>query len=398
MFRHKFRSITSKYLTSLLIFLLIAFYVYHDITKWSIMKSLGAQGPILYVDSSTVLHFSRCFENIGVGVFLSGETCSNWNYSASILRLLGILELQNTSEKLIGRLFTYSLLLTFCILVYLVRGYSVAQVTLFLGLISPPVWLLIERGNFDSVIYLLVFLSALIYAQGYRIFPILLISISSILKFYTLPVLFLTFVKSRGLYIKLFNSIAILVSIVIITRDLRLLDKNNIIQAGNNHFGLKIIGNYLGKLGIEINLEVQYFLSGFLFVICIIIAYLVVLRVPFVHFVSANLSMLKFLHLFSFVVFISIYLIGLSVDYKLIFVMATAPFLIIHSHRKLQYLVSLLFLVSVWFTYLTGFFQTIGDFALQIYMAIQVIFVLQTNKLQPHVTSAFYKIFLKIKQ
>lgn len=390
-FRYKLRSIISRNLTFLLLFLLIVFYAYHDITKWSIMKFLGAQGPILYVDTSTVLYYSRCFENIGVSVFLSGDSCSNWNYGTSILRLLAFLELQTTDAQLIGRVLTYSLLLIFCVLVYLARGYAVAQVTLFLGLISPPVWLLMERGNFDSVIYMLIFLSALIYARGYKVSPILLVSISSILKFYTLPLLFFILVRSRGAYIKIFNLIALLVCFVIIFRDLQLLDKNNIIQAGNNHFGLKIIGNYIGKLGIEVNLETQYLISIFLFVVSLVIVYFLVLRSPFTNFVSANLLVLRFMHLFCFIVLVSIYLIGLSVDYKLIFVMATVPFLIIHSRRKLQYLISLLFLMSVWFTYLTGIFQTVGDFALQLYIAIQLVFVLQITSLKSFIKFALYK-------
>ncbi len=397
MLRHKLRKVASEYLTHLLIFLLTVFYTFHDITKWSIMKSLGAQGPILYVDSSTVLHYSRCFENIGIKVFLNGEICSNWNYSTSLLRLIGVLELQNTNEQLIGKMFTYFLLLSFCVLLYLLRGHSFAQVTLFLGLISPPVWLLIERGNFDTVIYLLIFLSALIYAQGYKIISILLISISSILKFYTLPLLFFIWIKSRGFYLKLFSSIIFLVSVVLIAFDLRLLDKNNVIQAGNNHFGLKIIGNYLGKLGIEIYLPAQYLLSGFFFFASIVITYLIVLRFPFVHLNNPNLSKLKILYLFNFVVFISMYLTGLSVDYKLIFAMTTAPFLIIHSQRKFRFLVLLLFLFSVWFTYLTGFFQTIGDFTLQIYMAIQIVFILQATNFQPRIRSIYVKSLKKFK-
>lgn len=391
MLRYKLRKIASKYLTHSLMFLLTVFYAFNDLNKWSIMKLLGAQGPILYVDSSTVLYYSRCFESIGVKVYLNGETCSNWNYSTSLLRLLGILELQNTNEQLIGRVFTYFLLLSFCVLLYLLRGHSFVQLTLFLGLISPPVWLLIERGNFDSAIYLIIFLSALTYALGYKKFSIMFISLSSILKFYTLPLLFCTLIKSRGFQLKMFSSITFLLSVLLIAFDLQLLDKNNIIQAGNNHFGLKIIGNYLGKLGLEIDLPAQYLLSSFLFFLSIVFAYLMVLKFPFVQLNNSNLSQLKILYGFNFVVFISMYLTGLSVDYKLIFAMATAPFLMIHSQYKFRFLVSLLFLVSVWFTYPTGFFQTIGDFTLQIYMAIQIVFVLHITKFGPQIRSIYVK-------
>jgi len=265
------------------------------------------------------------------------------------------------------------------------------QLTLFLGLISPPVWLLIERGNFDSAIYLIIFLSALTYALGYKKFSIMFISLSSILKFYTLPLLFCTLIKSRGFQLKMFSSITFLLSVLLIAFDLQLLDKNNIIQAGNNHFGLKIIGNYLGKLGLEIDLPAQYLLSSFLFFLSIVFAYLMVLKFPFVQLNNSNLSQLKILYGFNFVVFISMYLTGLSVDYKLIFAMATAPFLMIHSQYKFRFLVSLLFLVSVWFTYPTGFFQTIGDFTLQIYMAIQIVFVLHITKFGPQIRSIYVK-------
>ena len=43
-----------------------------------------------------------------------------------------------------------------------------------------------------------------------------------------------------------------------------------IVQAGYNHFGMKIIGNYLGKIGLNLNIFSAYILGAFLFLCCVL--------------------------------------------------------------------------------------------------------------------------------
>ena len=128
--------------TLVLSLLLIIFYLYQDLKKWQIIKLINAQGPFIYVDSSTVLYYANCFSSIGNEVFAAGTSCANWSYSAEILRFLNLVGATQSSTAFFGHFFTGSIVLTFVYFLYLSRNLRVAQIIMFMGFISPSVWLL----------------------------------------------------------------------------------------------------------------------------------------------------------------------------------------------------------------------------------------------------------------
>jgi hypothetical protein len=69
-------------------------------------------------------------------------------------------------------------------------------------------------------------------------------------------------------------------------------------------------------------------------------------------------------------------MVGLSVDYRLIFYLVSAPLLISVLESRLRFFVSLCYLIGAYFCYPFGVFQTIGDFALEIMAAFQLILLL----------------------
>ena len=136
------------------------------------MKFIKAQGPITYGDSNIVLSYASCFSRIGNEVFDAGTYCANWTYGSGILRFLNLIGATQNDTVFIGHIFTYLIVLTFVYYLYLARNFRFAQVILFLGLISPSVWLLMERANFDTLIYLMVFLSSILFLRNFEILSV----------------------------------------------------------------------------------------------------------------------------------------------------------------------------------------------------------------------------------
>ncbi len=385
--KFNYTRIDNSRLTLVLSIFLTIFYIYQDLAKWPLISFIKAQGPVTYVDSSTVLYYADCFSKIGNEVFAAGNTCANWSYGSGILRFLNLIGVNQGHTAFFGHFFTYSILLTFVYFLYLARDFRFTQITMFVGLISPSVWLLMERGNFDNLMYLMVFLSAILFRKGFEIIAIIFIFLSAIFKFYTLPLLLIPVLSSKKMYAKLVAIFALFLGTAIIFNEFKLIN-GNIIQAGNNHFGMKIIGNYLGKVGLKLNIVSAYFLGGFLFFICILL-FLFFLRKfePLLLHRQSFFEPIKSLYIFMSSTFLLCFVVGLSVDYRLIFYLVSAPFLITLFNPTLRFIVSGLFLIGAWFCYPSGIFQTVGDLALEFVAALGIIilrFSLLPRKCNPN--------------
>jgi len=369
----KISHISNNILTSILSLFLIIFYVYQDFTKWQIIKFIKAQGPILYVDSNTVLYYSSCFSRIGYKVFAAGTECANWTYGAGILRFLNLIGITQSNTVLVGHFFTYSIILTFVYFLYLSRNFRFAQITMFMGLISPSVWLLMERANFDALVYLMIFLVSVLFAKGFEIMPTIIVFLSATFKFYTLPLLLIPIQLSKKIHTKFLGILALFFGLIIIFNDYTLMN-GKIVQAGNNHFGMKIIGNYLGKIGIKLNIASAYVLGAILIFACILVIVSLLSKVEplFLHNELFPVQ-IKTFYIFMSSTFLLCFVVGLSVDYRLIFYLVSAPFLITLITSRLKFIISGVFLFGAWLCYPSGFFQTFGDFALDLIASLQII-------------------------
>jgi hypothetical protein len=362
--------------TLALSFSLVIFYLYQDFRNWPLMTFLKAQGPMTYVDSHTVLFYSRCFSQIGSGVFAADSICPNWGYGSGVLRFLSFFDTTEKHAALFGHFFTYSIVITFVYLIYVTRSSKFVQATLFMGLISPPVWLLMERANFDAIIYLMIFLAAVLFGKGYEAMPIILIFITATFKFYTLPLLLICVMLCKKISNKVLGILALVLGTIFAILDLNLMSVR-IIQAGNNHFGMKIIGNYLGKIGFELDILRAYLLGALLLTICVWLIYYLLSRYE-TTVLNHNLipAKVRSLYLFMSSAHLICFIAGLSVDYRLIFLLVSAPILIGLLTSRMRYFLAGFFLISAWLSYPAGILQTIGDLALEIVSAAQILFMI----------------------
>ena len=77
----------------------------------------------------------------------------------------------------------------------------------------------------------------------------------------------------------------------------------------------------------------------------------------------------------------------LTLCYRLIFYLVSAPFLITLFKPTLRFIVSGLFLIGAWFCYPSEIFQTVGDLALEFVAALGIIilrFSLLPRKYNPN--------------
>ena len=355
---------------------LVFFYLFQDFSSWPLINYVNAQGPFIYVDTHTVLIYASCFSQIGQAVFTEGVNCGGWTYGSGILRFLNFIGATQEHVDLIGHLFTYSIVFTFVYFLYLTRTIKFAQVTLFLGFISPPIWLIMERANFDALIYLMVFVSAILFTKNLEILSIVTLFLSALFKFYTLPLLIIPFILSKKVYTKLSSVVALIVGLSLILLDFSKMT-GVIIQAGNNHFGMKIIGNYLGKIGISINTYSSYLLGAFLLLVCIIFLFYTLRKYePAILQLQLFLDPIKTIFIFMSSTFLLCFVAGLNVDYRLVFCIASTPYLMMVLRSSLRYTVFVLFIIGCWLCYPFGIFQTIGDLALELVTALQLIVTL----------------------
>ena len=73
---------------------------------------------------------------------------------------------------------------------------------------------------------------------------------------------------------------------------------------------------------------------------------------------------------------LTVVIAGLSVDYRLIFFLVSAPILIGLLTSRMRYFLAGFFLISAWLSYPAGILQTIGDLALEIVSAAQILFMI----------------------
>ena len=365
----------STFLTRLFSILLVIFYGFQDFTQWPLMSKIGAQGGITYGDAHIVLTYADCYSNMGNSVFESGESCSRWANGSGLLQLLSFLGATNSLTNLFGHVFTYLLIFTFICFLCLLQYFKFAQVTLFLGLISPPVWLLMERANFDSLMYLLTTLSVLFFHKNYLFISVALVFLSSLLKFYTLPLLLLMFFMVKRTYNKAFILGATFLSMILVFMDFEKIQKFPH-TAGYNHFGMRIIGNYLGKIGLNVSTTTANIIGASVFLLCLILILVLILITRYNFRANYILGLQRTSFLFLSSVHISCFVAGLSVDYRLIFYLTSAPLIITYCENKLKIPIAGLYLLSTWLTYASGNFQPIGDFALGIMTSLIFIYFL----------------------
>jgi hypothetical protein len=336
---------------------------------WPQLRFWRVKGPGgQFEDLQGILVIGDCFKYIGNDVFKDNGGCTGYMYGKFLLQTFNVLHIREEHYRLFG--FVLLVLLSFS-LAFLFRAIDFKFNILFkLAIVfSPPIVLLAERGNFDIVIFLLVLLSATLFVRNLPELALIPILAASLMKFYTLPSLFAIAILRFRNTTRLVALIAATYASYLILQDLGRIAVG-FRQFWYAQFGMSVWGRYINEVGFfQLNETTINLLGIIIFGLTIYIVSRSS-RIPKDVLSSDNSAYqaknITFLLLFS--THIACFSLGMSYDYRLIFIVGATGALL-SSNCKLsdqQKRMTVALLTSlVWCSYNSGQLQIVGNVALE---------------------------------
>jgi hypothetical protein len=370
----------------------------HFLSNWWVFRISGTREIKIretsnFSDLEIIMSFLPCYRLIENDVYQTDdnfECHKGYMYGIMLLRVFNFLKLD---------LIPIGLVATFLLTIFLLGLGAVASSFtqknklhlwfVILIIFSPGTWLAIERANLDILIIFMLLVASQCLSRGFEISGILIVCFSSLLKFYTLPLVLVLIVISHRMKTKVLGSIAFLVILPMVVVDISAITNPGFPSTWYISFGVRSSGLYLNllleQLGLEKyllnSIEVQLLSYVIFSVACILIVKLNksnLLTFRKVLFDRSKFQTLRYpdnLVCIFGVTFISCYLAGMSFDYRLIFLgVAGVEFIRKSNLLNLKMKGKYFFLaVSLWFSgsflpstslILSGIFQVIGDIAI----------------------------------
>lgn len=313
----------------------------------------------------------------------SSETCTGFNYGTTLLILLSIFPING--DFYVAAALAIGVLAVFVLGYFLEKTYKLSFWQKFLvsaAIFSPGTYLLFERGNLDLVIFLLIVLAALLLGRGAFMPSYFVAVFATLLKFYALPlVIFVSFLSTSLKQ----RTLTVVMSVLTIAWVVVDYSRGHILPVyGPVQFGYPVLDHYFEWFGLS--LQPLPSLIGFLAPWLIWGVLVLIERRSGKGFradLSKSISNLQgdYAFLFTAITFCAMFFVGLSFDYRLIFLALAGVVLIIKSSFSPQVKVVLWgsLLIALWGSgaiggnfmfipdaikpFLVGGFQLAGDLA-----------------------------------
>ena len=357
------------------------FFAIQQSLNWPLLKFFGWRGPIVFWDTNAVLASVDCYSSVGLSVFKAadGDPCAGYIYGSNLLRFLTFLNLGEIRASFFGWTFLIFLAIIFGFLTFLLKPDGLYKASyLYPIFISPPIFLLIERGNFDSLIFIFFFTAVILHSYGFKFISFCIILTISTWKFYTYPLAILMLFAIKSAYLRFIGLALFFLGIIQALKDLSFIP-NISVAVADGSFGVLVWGSYLNRLSISID-----FLSSYVFGVAALLITLsillffkskIVLDTKVFSDIRAKQRFSSSLFQSSFVVFFSCYMVGLNYDYRLIFLItASIGFNLLGSDcQKSEFVQSLVWILTIacmWFSFNSNLLQPVGDFAIILLICI----------------------------
>jgi hypothetical protein len=164
--------------------------------NWPFIHLAGFRGFSRYIDLNSILKSADCFQENKLGIYsdISMSQCDGYMYGRELIFFIQNLELTPAATSILGTSLTLLAMVLISWLVLIAKSSNwLATIVIF----TPGLSLLLERGNFDVVVFILVTLAAIALNNNLNILTYSLLVASALLKFYTLPLLFLAVVLMK---------------------------------------------------------------------------------------------------------------------------------------------------------------------------------------------------------
>jgi hypothetical protein len=362
-----------------------------QLTTWIPLRYWKIWGGGNFIDSQQILQWSKCYETQGDLVFINQGECSGYIYGSTLLRILSSFQVELAATQFFGYFFMFILAITMSYKTNMFTKYREAPFILLI-LLSPPVLLLAERGNFDVLMFALIGSAGFLFEKNHQIWALVPLAIATLFKFYSLPLFLLFFLLNHNRKQKIVTfAVAATVSIRVIF-DLQLIQTS--FPSGHSwKFGVSIWSRYLTQLESSGTSEMVHNLSGFTILFLVFGATYFFLKKGKILNLPQNSSQRseRILFYLFLLTHISCFILGMSFDYRLIFI-STASVIYLKSLSPKNdldsRLVLVLTLIAVWLTYPSSGLEPIGDLATEVLTVILGIRFLQLLKLDLGVGNA----------
>ena len=349
--------------------------VFLDLTKWLPLRFWGATSGEHFVDTKQILNSVECLD---VNSKLhSSELCTSYVYGKTLLNILNLLHVNSSQTGLLGFIF---LGLLSAALGYVSFKSRITYSTFLVVILSPPILLLAERANFDILMLALVVSASILSTRGKQAFSMALLGLASAFKFYTIPLMFIGAIYAKKRLQKIFIiGVSGLLAYKIgheIFSSRKLMNPTDAVSYNNGQgFGFNIWAGYLprfkGFFPVD-NVLTGLAFSGFILML-ISVAAVAHLRTNN-YFGSISTVIHRNLYqLFEYLLIVhtSCYLAGVSIDYRLVFILsATLSYLgatkSVDTRSFERKLLLGLLIISLWCSYPSDGLQIIGDISLSI--------------------------------
>lgn len=408
----KKQNITVLYFS--LIFLTLTFLNY--LSDWWVFRVSGSSEVKIressdFADLMWIKSFVACYRKVGDSLYLYDENVPchlGYFYGSTLIKFFEMIKLDSVSIVWLGRVLT----ILFCIGL----GIIASKITTDKGshklfivflLFSPGIWLLLERANLDILIFLLLLIGNQLFSKGYEISGMLLIALSALFKFYTLPVLLVLIVITKKRITRIVGTLVTLLVFPKVLLDITSITNPGFPSTWYISFGIESIGLYINLFLEHVNqnrfilngLEVK--LLGYVTLILAVILFSKFGRIQIKSIsraleISPDFAAWSFLRN-AFWIFgttsISCYLAGMSYDYRLSFLAVTGLSLVALARNKKISINGLPFLliVATWCSgsflpstslVLSGLIQLTGDIAFFILSIFFILTLINETKLK----------------
>jgi len=316
-----------------------------------------------FIDLGAVLKWSDCFKKISTEVYGPDDgKCGGYLYGSWLLRVFNFLGLNAEQTYFWGMVGGLFLAISLGLLANLFLARERKNV-LLVGIVfsSPGIWLLVERGNIDELIFILILLACLLFIRGFEVPAILLIVVSALFKFYTAPLLILLAIIGSSRKTRIISLIFFVSVIPIVAFDYFRIEA----QFPNTwfvSFGTPAIGFWVNLFGEKFGIERMHLdaaighISGLT-----ILALSTVFVRKFAKSQENTYSDATLSKNYSFLVdnilvifgsvFVVCYVLGMNYDYRLIFAAVSGIALILRNPESpINLILKVSLIISLWFS------------------------------------------------
>lgn len=349
---------------SILFFTLLAEFCLLQLLSWPNVTFWGLRGTN-FMDMAATLNFSECYKEYGLAIYrtVPQEFCSNYVYGTLLIGLLYLISSTTWISILLGLL---SLVLISGVLAHLVSLINVQLPYKFLFgtflVISPPIALLAERGNIDSIIIFVLLISlSLCYSKPDQFSGFLLLALTCAIKFYTLPLFVIIFFCQKR-YSKVSQILLFAITIMLTMLDFFRIEslptKSPYASFGNSLFGDYVSQIYAGTtLAIIVGM-----IFGFITYVSVLIFFRLILKRDYTDVTFSGSEKNIFLSFCIFLVFLSCYFAGRNYDYRLLILIISILLLVPVCPRRIQATLLIASFVCLFLSYnVNAEMQALGD-------------------------------------